>query len=201
MKFFQRTQKILAAMGFTRNQQQNYHGKLNFRQMVFVFVCTINALLLVFYIFFVANTMAEYMDAIFSLTVLVGVEMVFISFIFKNDDIFTGFDFCERILTESKCDYCNFQLQKKIEKKLFQRIEEKSSITSKTQENQSTYRKIVWNFLFCRYQGWHTSSDVAESNYKLYHLLYHRCRSCVIWTTICGVVSFCIIFGSLKFTC
>lgn len=86
--------------------------------MVFVFVCTINALLLVFYIFLVANTIAEYMDAIFSLTVLVGVEMVFISFIFKNDDIFTGFDFCERILTESKCDYCNFQLQKKIEKKI-----------------------------------------------------------------------------------
>lgn len=108
MKIFQRIQRILATMGFTANQQQSNHGKSNFRQMAFVAVCAVNAILLVFYISLEANTIDEYMDAIFSLTVVVGIMMAFISLIFKNDDIFTNIEFCEKTLTESKCGCLSF---------------------------------------------------------------------------------------------
>lgn len=103
MEIFRKIQKILAAMGFTRNQQPTSHGKLNFRQAVFVAVCAINIILLVFYIFFVTKTIDENMDAIFSLTVLVGIMIAFVSLIFKNDDLFTDIECCGETLSESMC--------------------------------------------------------------------------------------------------
>lgn len=106
MKLFQTVQKILASMGFTPNQQrENVHREFNFRQNIFVVILAINAILLVFYIFLVANALDEYMDAIFSLTVVIGTEMAFISLICKNDDIFINIEFLEKQITESKCKF------------------------------------------------------------------------------------------------
>lgn len=98
MKTVQTVKKIMAVMGLSPN-----HRGFNSRQIIFVIVCAVNVILLVFYIFLVANTIDEYIDAMFSFTVLVGITIAFISLTFKNDEIFTVIKFCEKELTESKC--------------------------------------------------------------------------------------------------
>lgn len=58
------------------------------------------------------------------------------------------------------------------------RIEEESNITSDTQENQSTCRKIEQNHLFCQCHMWCTRCHFAENYFQLLHLLHHGCRQC-----------------------
>lgn len=103
LKTFRTIQKVLAMMGFTPNQQQSNHCKLNSRQIIFVVVCAINVTFLSSYIVRVANSIDEYMDAIFSLIILVTVAIAFISIIFKNDKLFNYIEFITNLLTDSKC--------------------------------------------------------------------------------------------------
>lgn len=102
LKVFQQIQQILAVMGFAPNQQQNNRLNLNYRQIIFVFVCGTNVTFLSSYIFLVANDIEEYMDAIFSLIVLVTIAIAFISIIFKNDQLFNYIECLTKELTDSK---------------------------------------------------------------------------------------------------
>lgn len=105
LKTFQRIKMFLGLMGFTPNQRQNNPDRrLNSAQIIFVVVCTINSILLTSYIFFVANDIEDYTDAIFSLTVVVAVAMAFVSIILKSDDLFDVIELNENEMTLRKCE-------------------------------------------------------------------------------------------------
>lgn len=102
MKIHKTTKKNLATMGFTPNQQQNDHRKINSRQILFVVVSTINFILQIFYICFLAYGIEERMDAIFSLTVIGAITIAYISMMFKIDKIFIDIQSFEKEINESK---------------------------------------------------------------------------------------------------
>lgn len=101
MKLFQTVQKNMAAMGFFPNQQQNGRRKLTFGQILSVFLYSINVISFCIYISCVANTIEEYIDSIFSSTVIVGIEIAFISIIFKNDKLFRTIENAEKEANDS----------------------------------------------------------------------------------------------------
>lgn len=105
LKIFQCIQQILAAMGFAPNQQQNNRLNLNYRQIIFVIVCGMNVTFLSSYIFLEANDIEEYMDAIFSLIIMVTIAIAFISIIFKNDQLFNYIECVTKELTDRKCTH------------------------------------------------------------------------------------------------
>lgn len=104
LKVFQQIQRILAVMGFAPNQQQNGRN-LNYRQMIFVIVCVLNVTFLTSYIFLEATDIEEYMDAIFSLIVMVTIAVAFTSIIFKNDQLFNYIECLAKELTDRKCSH------------------------------------------------------------------------------------------------
>lgn len=102
MKVFQCIQQILAVIGFAPNQQQNNQLNLNYRQIIFVVVCVMNVTFLSSYIFLEADDVEEYMDAIFSLIVMVTIAIAFTSIIFKNDQLFNYIECVTRELTKRR---------------------------------------------------------------------------------------------------
>lgn len=102
MKIFQTIQRNMAAMGFTPNQPQNNYRQLKFGQIIIVGVCSIDAIKMGVYIFCEADGIEEYMYSIFSLTVVAGITISFISFIFKNDKLFNVIEIIAKELTNRK---------------------------------------------------------------------------------------------------
>lgn len=103
VKIFQTIQKNMAAMGFKPNQQQNHHRQVNSGQIVWVIKCFLDISILAVYVFCKANRIEEYMDSVFSLTVVAGVTVAFVSIILHNDKLFNMIDRTEMELTFSKC--------------------------------------------------------------------------------------------------
>lgn len=54
------------------------------------------------YVMFEAQDIEEYMEAIFSLTAVLGLEVAYINLIFKNDQLFNVFELVSKELTTSK---------------------------------------------------------------------------------------------------
>lgn len=88
MKVFKLSEKHLAVMGFTPNQQINNRPEWNFRQIIGVVTYAFYIILYGVYIIFEANSLDEYMDSIFLLNAIVAVMICFINIIFKNDKLF-----------------------------------------------------------------------------------------------------------------
>lgn len=109
MHVFQTIQKNLAVIGITpkqqRPKQQRGHQKLNSRQIIFVAITAADITSIVFYISLETNGIAEYMDIIFSLTVVVGIVMAFISIILKKDKGFNTMELTETELTFSEFEH------------------------------------------------------------------------------------------------
>lgn len=103
MHIFQTIQKNLAVIGITPKQQRE-HQKLNSRQIIFIAITAIDITSIFFYISLETNGIAEYMDIIFSLTVVVGIIMAFISIILKKDK---GFNTMER--SDEELTFSEFQ--------------------------------------------------------------------------------------------
>lgn len=102
IKLFQTIQKNLATMGFIPNQQQIRNLKSTSVQIIWVTSSSINSVFLCVYIACVASSMEEYTDSIFSLTVIVGIEIAFISIIHKNDQLFNTIELCVMEMQNSK---------------------------------------------------------------------------------------------------
>ena len=98
MKVVETIRKKLAEMGFIPNQQQN----ISSGQIISVVLSSIQCILLGIGIFYSANTIEEYMNLIFSLTVTFAIEITFISIIVKNDKLFDSIEFFEKELNESE---------------------------------------------------------------------------------------------------
>lgn len=104
MEVFKALRKKLVTVGFTPNQQQNYHSNWNLRQIIFVAVCVVNIIVVSVQIFLVANAIDEYIDAIVSLTCVVGITIAYISLIFKSDEILKTIGICTKEVNDSKCE-------------------------------------------------------------------------------------------------
>lgn len=100
MKIVQKIQEILALMGLTPNHQQNNHRLLNSRQIFYIAKYSMDAIT---YVFVKADGIEEYMDPIFALTVVFGIELAFINTIFKSDKLFKMIETTEVELNFSKC--------------------------------------------------------------------------------------------------
>lgn len=83
MKGFQRTQTVLAMIGFTPN-----NGKWNIRQISVIVVCSTGTISSGVNIFVGANNMQESMESFFMLKGLFAVILCFTSIIFNNDKLF-----------------------------------------------------------------------------------------------------------------
>lgn len=101
MKCFQSLQKNIGTMGLTPCQQQNSHPQWNPRQIFCSVKYLIDTMAMAAYILIEADSIEEYMESIFSLTAVVGIEVAYISFIFKNDKLFNVFELVSLELTIS----------------------------------------------------------------------------------------------------
>lgn len=88
MKIFQVVQKNLAVLGFIPNQRQHNHWHWNWRAIFGVVKCTADTITIGVYVFTRAESIEEYMDSVFVLTVLISITMSYISIIFRNDILF-----------------------------------------------------------------------------------------------------------------
>lgn len=102
--------KKLVTAGFTPNQQQNDHQKWNLRQIIFVALCVVNIIVVSVQIFLVTNEIDEYIDAIVSLTCVTGITIAYVSFIFKNEEIFNIIEICAKEVNNSKCNQLQLYL-------------------------------------------------------------------------------------------
>lgn len=102
IKAFQVVQIYLDDMGFSLNQQQNNRWRFSYGQMKFIFVLSINIVLLVMCMIYDARTVEAYMDSIISASMAFTIFMCYISIIFKTDQLFEIIDGCERLINEGK---------------------------------------------------------------------------------------------------
>lgn len=93
----------MATMGFTPNQQQNHQRQLNFSQFFCIFTYSMNIIAIGAYVFREADRIDEYIELTFSLTVIGGVLIAFISIILKNDKLFNMIEATAEEITLSKC--------------------------------------------------------------------------------------------------
>lgn len=103
MNLFETVQRYMAAMGFFPNQQQNKRSQFNNVQISGILLYVIDAILYGAYIICVADTVEEYVNSIFTLTVALGFAIAYISLIFKNDKLFDIIDGVADELMERKC--------------------------------------------------------------------------------------------------
>lgn len=102
LKILQTIQKNFEVMGFTLNQQQNNPRHLSAGQIISVIMCSINIILVGIHIIRVADDIEDYMDSIFTLTILFAFAIAFISIIFKNDQLFNTIEICTNELNVRK---------------------------------------------------------------------------------------------------
>lgn len=88
MKVFRVVLGNFATMGFSPNQQQNNIRRVSCSQIIDILFCIIDAFFVGLYIVFEASGIEKFMESIFSLTVVAGITIAYISIIFKNDKIF-----------------------------------------------------------------------------------------------------------------
>lgn len=123
MHVFHTIQKNLAVIGITSKQQRE-HQKLNSRQIIFIAITAVDITSIFLYISLETNGIAEYMDIIFSLTVVVGIVMAFISIILKKDKGFNTMELTETELTFSEFEHLTpVQLQPWLRFKYLRNIE------------------------------------------------------------------------------
>lgn len=103
MKFFESIQNNMATMGFTLNQQQNHQRQLNFCQFCYIFKYSTDLIVITVYVVREAERVDQYIESIFSLTVVGGVLIAFISIIMKNDKLFNMIELSAEEVTLSKC--------------------------------------------------------------------------------------------------
>lgn len=108
MKFFQILYKNLAAIGFTPNQQQNDRLQLNLRQIFTIFKYFTDVIVVGVYVFSKAERSEEYIVPIFSLTVIAGITVSFLSIILKNEKLFRLIKIAADETTFSKCFFTLF---------------------------------------------------------------------------------------------
>lgn len=143
MKLFETIQENMATMGFTPNQQQNHQRQFNSGQFCYIFKYSMDLISITVYIFREAESVDEYIESVFSLTVVGGVLIAFICIFLKNDKLFSLFESIAEEETLSTCsDIFRFFLLHSIKKRIFFRIEWECNFTSHLRENQSTHRKI-----------------------------------------------------------
>lgn len=194
MKIFQVVMENFAAMGFTPNQQQNSVRRVNRGQIIDILFCVIDAVLVGLYIVFEANGIEEFMESIFSLTVVAGVTIAYTSIIFKNDEIFNIVKCFENELINSRdidfwtitiwiIDDWHFNL------KNFRRVQWESNITDNVRENYSSRWENKQNLLFCNDQSRIARSYSTRSYHLLFHLLHHGFGKRCLWIAIPCVVS------------
>lgn len=92
----------MAVLGFIPNQQQNNRWALNGRQKVSLVWHIIGAAANIAFILVEANSIEEFMYAIFVAIISSGCVIGFICIIYKNDEIFYVIEDCEKELTTSK---------------------------------------------------------------------------------------------------
>lgn len=97
MKIFQTIEKNFALIGFIPNDRQ----KLKPIHIGIVAVFAVNVILLFLYIFLTANSIEEYMDVTFSLTIAIGGLIAFIRLISEKDKAFNTIELCDKELNES----------------------------------------------------------------------------------------------------
>lgn len=103
MKFFESIQNNMATMGFTLNQQQNHQRQLNFCQFCYILKYSTDLIVITVYVVREAERVDQYIESIFSLTVVGGVLIAFISIIMKNDKLFNMIELSAEEVTLSKC--------------------------------------------------------------------------------------------------
>lgn len=103
MKFYQILYKNLAEIGFTPQQQQNNLWPLNAPQMFYIGKYSTDVIVIGVYVFSKAESIDHYMVSTFSLTVIAGITISFISIIFENDKLFHLIEIATDETTLSKC--------------------------------------------------------------------------------------------------
>lgn len=102
MKYFQTLQNNMAKIGLIRNNQQNRGQYWDFRRIICTTIYTVDAMTMVAYVVYEADNLEQYMESIFSLISVAGVEVAYISFFFKNDKILNLFELVSKEYTKSK---------------------------------------------------------------------------------------------------
>lgn len=102
MKCFQTIQEKIAMMGLIRKQHPNNRPQWNPRQLFCTAFYVGDTMTMGAYVMFEAQDIEEYMEAIFSLTAVLGLEVAYINLIFKNDQLFNVFELVSKELTTSK---------------------------------------------------------------------------------------------------
>lgn len=103
MKIFQEVQKNLAVLGLIPNQRQHKHWHLDWRAIFGVIKCLADIITIAVYVFTRAESIEEYMDSIFVLSVLISITMSYISVIFRSDILFKMIETAENESSFSKC--------------------------------------------------------------------------------------------------
>lgn len=99
MKIFQTTQKHFSAMGFVPNLQQSNIWQFH---AVNILICCIDAVLLGIHILREANAIEDYIESTFTLSILVGLTVVYMSIILENNKIFIFIELCAKELNDSE---------------------------------------------------------------------------------------------------
>lgn len=92
MEYSQKVQNKIVLMGLFSKHQAINSSRWNCRQIIYICINAVYASAIIAFIVFEANNIDEYMGAIYSLTSIVGIEVSYISLIFKNDKILNMFE-------------------------------------------------------------------------------------------------------------
>lgn len=102
MKCFQTIQSKIGVMGLIPSEQPNNGPQWNPRQIFCTVIYIADTLAMGLYVILEAEEIEEYMEASFSLTSVAAIEIAYISFIYKNDQLFNFFDIVSKEMTLSK---------------------------------------------------------------------------------------------------
>lgn len=102
MKCFKSIQKNISALGLVPNPQPNNQPLWNSRQILCTAIHIADTIGMTSYIVFEAEEIDEYMEAIYSLTAVISMEVAYFGFVYKNDKLFNFFEIFSKEITTSK---------------------------------------------------------------------------------------------------